>query len=246
MNEDKTEKSPADEQPIIAQPTADKTTEDSAATRDQPEQSATLSTKFVQAEVSAETAAEELTQSKASVETETPSEEASPAPETQPDESDTSAPQAEQTAVTEPEAEKPVLTKSPFEKPDVDEAKIEQLVAELIKGKKINQLNQKTLSNLLKKLSDGINDSGELSAPFTVGARDSLVGSAANRMLSQGISRKQPKKTFLEAGINLVGVQQQIAAHAQETEGQSFPTIDARRVKKAQKAEAFCGLYPWC
>jgi hypothetical protein len=43
-----------------------------------------------------------------------------------------------------------------------------------------------------------------------------------------------------------VGVQQQIAAYVQQTEDQPSPTITSRRVKNAQKAEAFCGLYPWC
>jgi hypothetical protein len=224
-----------DEQPTIAQPTADRTTEGSAAASDQSELSGTPSSEFLQADVSANTAAEEFTHSEATSGTETP-----------PEEPVTSAPQSEQTAVTESETEKPVLTKSPFEKPDVDEAKIELLVAEVIKGEKINQLNQKKLANLLKKLSDGMNDSGELSAPFTIGARDILVGPAANRMLSQGISGKQSKKAFLEAGINLVSVQHQIAARAQQTEDQPLPIITSRRVKRAQKAEAFCGLYPWC
>lgn len=245
MNEDKTEKSSTDEQPFIAKPIADKTTEDTAATNDQSEPSAPSATEFVQAEVSAETTAEELTHPEASSQTEAPSE-VSSATEIQPEESATSTSQSEKTAVTQVEAEKPALTKSLFEKPIVDEPKIEQLVAELIKGQKINRLNQKKLANLLKKLSDGINDSGELSVPFTLGARDSLVGSAANRMLSQGISRKQPKKVFVEAGINLVGVQQQIAAHAQQTEDQPLSIITSRRVKNAQQASAFCGLFPWC
>jgi hypothetical protein len=265
MNEDKTGKPLTDEQPFIAQPTADKTTDDSAAVNDQPEQTGTPPAEFLQADVSAETAAEEVIHPEAASETETPYEASSAAevPSEASSEAEASleppvatekpaaeplvnAPQHEQTAVTESEAEKPVLTKSPFEKPEVDEAKIEQLVTDLLKDKKINQLNQKTLANLLKKLSDSMNESGELSVPFTIGARDSLVGPAANRMLSKGFRRKQPKKTFLEAGINLVGVQQQIAAHAHQTEGQPSPTITSRRVKNAQKAEAFCGFYPWC
>lgn len=242
MNEDKPEK-PVTEQPAPAQPTTDPATvENSANTADQPEafssEAAAQASLGQQALQSVESAASQVEEPKVT----------SDAP-----------------LIAKPEAEQPDLTEAvpvgesaagaieqpsdsgpSLDKPVVDDAVVQQLFVGFMEGKKPPRLDQKKLAKLLKKVVDILNESGELPKRFSFGARDILAESAASRMLAQGVNRAQLEKAFVQAGINLTGVQVQIASYAEQTQGQPLTIVDALSVKRAKQADAFCGFYPWC